>query len=193
MASQTTYTILIVDDEKSIRDALMRSLAKENYRVLTADCPAQAFEILRQSQVDLVISDHIMPDMTGLEFIKRIRVMYPGIVRVMLTGHADIDTVISAINQGEIYRLLTKPWDTFEIKMLLANAFEKLALERENRLLLATVKKQSGVLKKIEKENPGITHLEHDASGALVIDDVDMAELKDLLKRMDKEPAPYGS
>lgn len=177
------HTILIVDDEENIRNALQRALRKENYRFFQAGDPDEAFEVLRQSKVDLIVSDHMMPKMTGLDFIKRVRMQYPGIVRVMLTGHADTDMVISAINDGEIYRFLTKPWDDFELKMLLRNAFEKLELERENRLLLATVRKQSDVLLKLEKDNPGITALNKDATGALVIDDIDMDELKDLMEK----------
>ncbi|MBI5527880.1 MAG: response regulator [Deltaproteobacteria bacterium] len=178
------YTILVVDDEETIRNILKRSLEKEKYRVLTAAEPAAAFDVLRVSKVDLIISDYMMPNMTGLEFIKKVRAMYPGILRIMLTAHAAVDMIVSAINDGEIYRFLLKPWDDMDLKILLKNAFEKIELERENRLLLMTVKKQSEVLKKLEDENPGITELHKDESGALVIDDVDMAELKDLLGKM---------
>lgn len=177
------HTILVVDDEENIRHALARALHKENYRILQAGDPDEALGILRQSRVDLVISDYMMPGMTGLEFIKRIRALYPGIVRIMLTGHAETDMVIAAINEGEIYRFLIKPWDNMDLKILLRNAFEKLELERENRLLLATVKKQSDVLGKLEKESPGITALKKDATGTFIIDDIDMAELKELMEK----------
>lgn len=179
-------TILVVDDEETIRNILKRSLEREKYRVLTASEPAEAFDVLRVSRVDLVISDYMMPNMTGLEFIKKVRAMYPGIMRIMLTAHAGVDWIVSAINDGEIYRFLLKPWDDMDLKILLRNAFEKLELERENRLLLMTVKKQSEVLKKLEGEHPGITELNTDESGTLVIDDVDMTELKELLGKMQK-------
>ena len=178
------HTILIVDDEEGIRNALQRSLRKEKYRILQAGDPEEAFAVLRESRVDLIVSDHMMPKMSGLDFIKRVRLQYPGIVRIMLTGHAATDMVIDAINQGEVYRFLTKPWDDTDLRILLHNAFEKLELERENRLLLAAVKKQSDVLSKLEKEHPGITELNKDATGAFVIDDVDMGELKELMGKM---------
>jgi DNA-binding NtrC family response regulator len=121
--------------------------------------------------VDLVLSDHLMPEMTGLEFLKLVRDRHPDSVRLMLTGHADMQTAIDAINHGEIYRFLTKPWDDTEIKVTLHLAFEQLDLERENRRLLATVRRQQGLLERIEREHPALRTLVRDAAGAILIDE----------------------
>src|SRR5690349_8927459 len=121
--------ILIVDDEENVCNALRRSLRKEGYELFFANEPAKGLELLKTTPVDLVLSDHLMPNMTGLEFLKLVRDRYPNCMRMMLTGHADMQTAIAAINQGEIYRFLTKPWDDTELKVTLYLAFEQLDLE----------------------------------------------------------------
>ncbi len=169
--TQTPRSILIVDDEENVLKALRRSLRKEGYELHVASQPSEALELLRQTRVDLVLSDHLMPNMTGLEFLKIVRDRHPDTVRVMLTGHADMQTAINAINQGEIYRFLTKPWDDTELKVTLFLAFEQLDLERENRRLLATVRRQHELIKSLELEHPGIGHIVRDADGAILIDE----------------------
>lgn len=179
MNNEEVRRILVVDDEENVIKALRRSLRKEGYEIFSATGPAEALELLGRESMDLVISDHLMPDMTGLEFLKIVRVRHPDTMRLMLTGHADMQTAIDAINMGEIYRFLTKPWDDTELKVTLFLAFEQLDLERENRKLLATVRRQHDLIKNIEKEYPGIGHITRDSSGAIVIDD-DAAPLKRL-------------
>ncbi len=108
-----------------------------------------------------------MPQMTGLEFLKIVHDRYPETVRITLTGHADMQTAIDAINQGEIYRFLTKPWDDVELKVTVTLAFEKLDLERENRRLLAMVRNLSNHLVRIQ---PQLASLRRDSSGAILLD-----------------------
>jgi two-component system, probable response regulator PhcQ len=162
--------ILVVDDEENVCKALRRTLKREGYDVTAVTSPAEALELLKKERFDLVMSDHLMPNMTGLEFLKLVHDRYPDSVRIMLTGHADIETAIAAINQGEIYRFLTKPWDDAELKVTLFLAFERLDLERENRKLLATVRRQNDLIKSLEQQYPGISHIERDADGAILID-----------------------
>lgn len=162
--------ILVVDDEENVCKALRRTLKRDGYDVMTAGSPAEALDIIKTEKFDLVMSDHLMPGMTGLEFLKLVRDRMPDAMRVMLTGHADIETAIAAINQGEIYRFLTKPWDDTELKVTLHLAFERLDLERENRQLLAMVRRQRDLLSSIEAEYPGISKVERDADGAILID-----------------------
>jgi DNA-binding NtrC family response regulator len=114
-----------------------------------------------------------MPNMTRLEFLKIVRDRYPDMMRLMLTGHADMQTAIDAINQGNIYRFLTKPWDDTELKVTVFLAFEQLDLERENRQLLAMVRRQYDVMKQLEVEHPGIAHVVRDAEGYVLLDDED--------------------
>ena len=162
--------ILVVDDEVNICNALRRSLRKEGYEILVANEPAEGLKILKTEKVDLILSDHLMPNMTGLEFLTRVRDRFPDTLRILLTGHADMETAIRSINDGNVYRFLTKPWDDVELKVTLYLAFEHLDLEREHRRLLATVRRQSDLLKDLEVQFPGIGELRRDADGAILID-----------------------
>jgi DNA-binding NtrC family response regulator len=170
--SPTPRSILIVDDEENVARALCRCLRKEGYNLHVAHGPDEALKIMAKTHIDAVLSDHLMPNITGLEFLKMVRNRYPDCLRIMLTGHADMQTAIDAINHGEIYRFLTKPWDDTELKVTLFIGFEQLDLERENRRLLATVRRQADLIKSMEKEHPGIGNVTRDADGVILIDDV---------------------
>lgn len=139
----TERRILVIDDEENICKALRRSLRRENYEVLIGHEPAEGFKILKEEKIDLVISDHLMPNMTGVEFLGLVRDRHPGVMRILLTGHADMATAIRAINEGQIYRFLTKPWDDDALKAVLCVAFEQLDEEREHRRLLSEARSQS--------------------------------------------------
>lgn len=81
------------------------------YRILTAQTPREAFRLLASNNVDVIVSDQRMPEMTGTEFFHRVKDMYPETVRIILSGYTDLASVTSAINKGAIYRYFTKPWD----------------------------------------------------------------------------------
>jgi DNA-binding NtrC family response regulator len=173
-----TRTLLIVDDENNVLHALQRSLRKENYTVFTASGPEEGLEVLKQNSIDLVISDHLMPKMTGLEFLKLVHDRYPNVGRIMLTGHADMETAIKAINEGEIYRFLQKPWDDLELKVILHLAFEQMELERENRMLLAAVRRQAEFIKELEVKFPGIGTVARDSEGAILLTEDELRALE---------------
>lgn len=139
MTPNTPATILIVDDEESVRSGLARSLHCPEYRLLFASSPSEALAILAAEAVDVVISDHMMPGMTGLEFLRRVRDEYPDTSRIMLTGHPDIEIATRAIREGEIYRFLAKPCDRTELQVTVHLAVEQLELTREHRRLLEFV------------------------------------------------------
>ncbi|RMG17525.1 MAG: response regulator [Deltaproteobacteria bacterium] len=174
--AETTHTLMIVDDEDNVRSALRRTLRRERYELVFAASGDEALQKLEEQPVDLIISDHLMPGMTGLELLKSVRNLYPDIMRIILTGHADLETAISAINQGEIYRFLTKPWDDLELKVTLQLALEHLDLERENRRLLSTVRRQSEFISRLEETYPGIAEVRRDSDGAIVITEEELAE-----------------
>lgn len=169
----TKFSVLIVDDEDDVRNALGRSLRREGYELHFAASGTQALEVLQKVRVDLVVTDHRMPDMTGLELVKTIKATHPDVMRIILTGYADFDTIKAAVNEAEIYRFLTKPWDDDDLRLTIRTALERRELERENRRLLATVKRHESLLAELEREHPGITKVERDANGAIVIGDED--------------------
>lgn len=124
-------TLLLLDDEKPVLSVLTRALASKTYRILQADNVRDAFELLATHEVDVILSDQRMPGMTGLEFLKRVQKMHPGIVRMMVSGFVDQDTLLSAINSGTVFKFLCKPWDLKDLCAALEEAFEKAAASAE--------------------------------------------------------------
>ncbi|MCK4427643.1 MAG: response regulator [candidate division Zixibacteria bacterium] len=177
----TNPRILIVDDEENILSSLKRLFRKEPYQILTARSGEEGLKILDDHQVDLIISDLKMPQMNGIEFLKRAKEKNPVPLRIVLTGHADLRSIIDAIDQGEIYRFLLKPWDDEELKMTIRQALDYYHLWKENRTLVRTVKKQSQVLQQLEKEHPGISVVERDENGTIVLTGKELTKTVDEL------------
>jgi response regulator RpfG family c-di-GMP phosphodiesterase len=142
-------TVLCVDDEPHILSSLRRLLRAEGYRTLTAESGEAGVAILEREQVDLVISDMRMPEMDGAHFLERVRAMAPDTVRVLLTGYADVRSVLHAINRGEIYRYITKPWEDTELLLIVRHAVERKALEQEKRRLEALTSHQNAALREL--------------------------------------------
>ena len=121
-------TVLLVDDEESILAALERLLFLEGYTVLAAHCAEEGFELLSLNKIAVIISDFRMPGMNGAEFLGRVKELYPDTVRIMLSGHADLNSVTTAVNIGAVYKVLFKPWDDADITEKIAEAFRRYAL-----------------------------------------------------------------
>ncbi|MCK6391167.1 MAG: response regulator, partial [Azonexus sp.] len=115
--------LLIVDDEPNILNSLTRLLRREGFRILTATSPIDAFDLLAKNPVQVILSDQRMPDMSGTEFLSRVRQLYPDTVRLVLTGYTDLDSVTGAINRGAISKFLTKPWDDDLLRDEIRQAF----------------------------------------------------------------------
>ena len=104
-------TLLVVDDEKDVTVSLQRMLFLEGYNVLTANSADEGFQLLANNCISVIISDLRMPGMNGIEFLSRVKKLYPDTVRIILSGHGDLASVTDAINHGAIYQFLSKPWD----------------------------------------------------------------------------------
>ncbi|WP_439888736.1 HD domain-containing phosphohydrolase [Pseudomonas sp. MBLB4123] len=128
-------TLLLVDDEENILKSLRRLLRQEPYEILMASGGEQALQLLEQHQVDLVISDARMPGMDGASLLSEVQQRWPECLRILLTGHADIGTTIRAINQGQIFRYISKPWDDDELRMIIRQALSFQYSERERQRL----------------------------------------------------------
>jgi len=165
--------ILFVDDEQHILNALKRVVRGEKFGVLTATEPEKALDIVRNEDVDIVVSDHLMPGMDGIEFLSRVRDIKPDTLRIILTGHAQLDMAIEAINKGQVYKFMTKPWDDATLRQELRMAVRLIKLERQNLELRAEVERQAHLLENLETTYPGITDVKKDARGRIVIDDVE--------------------
>jgi response regulator RpfG family c-di-GMP phosphodiesterase len=142
-APESAVVILFVDDEPSILSALRRLFRPHGYKVLMADNGAAALALMALEPVDLVISDMRMPEMDGVQFLEQVRTRWPEVVRIMLTGYADIGSTIDAINRGEIHRYIAKPWDDQDILLSVSDGLKRQALERENRRLVELTQAQN--------------------------------------------------
>lgn len=119
----STKTILLVDDEPNVLAALSRLLALEGYRVLTAGNAFQGLEMLALHPVQVILSDQGMPQMTGTEFLGRVKELHPETVRLVLSGYYDQESVTRAVNEGSIYKFLYKPWDNEQLRRHVQDAF----------------------------------------------------------------------
>ncbi|MBV1873333.1 MAG: response regulator [Gammaproteobacteria bacterium] len=140
-------TLLCVDDESSILKSLVRLFRGENFRVLTANSSHAAFELLKKETVQLVMVDQRMPDMSGTQFLLQVKNKHPEIVRVILSGYSEASAMLEAINRGEVYRFLCKPWENDELKTTIRQCFEHHALVDDNRKLLTQLQQRNETLK----------------------------------------------
>ncbi len=139
----TKNAILCVDDEPIILKSLVRLFRKENYNIYTAENGNEALSVLEKHPIDLVISDYRMPEMSGVELLKRVKEKYPTTVRIILSGFADFNNVVSAINEGQIYRFCHKPWDNENLRVTVRQSLEYHDLLKENRILVRRIQKQN--------------------------------------------------
>ena len=142
----TGTNILFVDDEKNILGSLSRVFRKEGYGIMLAESGECGLDLLRHNSVAVVVSDQRMPGMGGVEFLKKAREASPDTVRMMLTGQADMAEITGAINEGGVYRYITKPWDDEELKHIIRAAVERYSLLAENRRLQEATMKQNAEL-----------------------------------------------
>ena len=145
------HTVLFVDDEVNILKAIQRLLRHEPINVLTASRPQEALEMLERSPAQVVVSDQRMPEMSGVDLLSAIRERHSDMVRMMLTGYTEMNIAVEAINKGEIYRLITKPWNDDELKATLRQAFDHYDLKGEIKRLNQVTREQNFKLQDMNK------------------------------------------
>jgi len=164
------YKILLVDDSPNILKALQRIFKDEGYKIFTVGSAKEALDKLSHESIDLMISDQNMPEISGIDLLKLVRIKYPKIIRMMLTGVTDFEVAKEAINKGEIYRFFNKPCDDFELLLSVKYALKHKFLEEENYLLKKALTDKEEKLKLLEAQYPGITKRELTSDGAIVIE-----------------------
>lgn len=142
-------TFLVIDDEPDILDAIARLFRRE-YHVLTAQSVQRAWELIDEHHVEVVMTDQRMPEMSGIEFLSELRESHPHIVRVLFTGYSNINDVIDAINEGHVYRYISKPWKPVELRLFVSQAFEYYRSKRERTELLEQLQEAN---EKLEEQN----------------------------------------
>lgn len=133
-------TLLLVDDEEDITAALSRLLRGDGYKILRAHSAQEGLALLEQHAVGVIVSDQRMPGMTGVEFLSRVRERYPKTIRMVLSGHADLDSVTDAINRGAVYKFLNKPWENDTLRASVQEAFRHYELVQEEERLAGEIR-----------------------------------------------------
>jgi DNA-binding NtrC family response regulator len=144
--------LLLVDDEETVRSSLRHVLEADGYTIAEAGDGSTALTLLQSQPFDVVISDQMMPGLSGVDFLKLVRVRHPQIVRIMLTGDPDPDTTVRSINESEVYRFLRKPWNNRDLRTIVHFAFEVARLQEDNRRLIELGRMQRGMRKKLESD-----------------------------------------
>jgi signal transduction histidine kinase len=145
------HTILVIDDEPDVVQSV-QDLLRLDYRVIGTTHAHEGINILQEQEVHVVMTDQRMPEMTGVEFLCRVRGEHPDAVRLLFTGYADIKAVVDAINQGNVYRYITKPWDPDELQAIIRQAVEQYDLLVERKRLVAELQKTNQNLERANAE-----------------------------------------
>lgn len=169
--------IQLVDDEPQILKSLQRVLRPHNWEIHAFDDPQVALQALTEHNYAVVVSDLRMPQLDGITYLQFAKQRQPHAIRMLLTGHGDRDSMMKAINQAEVYRFLSKPWEDYELETALRAAIDLHLLREENQRLLAQVSSQQSAidrqqqeLLRLETENPGITRVKRDEQGRVLLD-----------------------
>lgn len=144
--------ILYVDDEENNLQAFKATFRRE-FKIFLAINAHEAREILKENEIDLIVTDQRMPEETGVEFLESIIPIYPTPIRILLTGYTDIQAVIDAINKGQVYHYLTKPWEEDYLRTVINNAFEVYSLRKENERLTNALIKSNEQLEFLLRQN----------------------------------------
>lgn len=145
------HSLLIIDDEPDVIKALTRLFRRE-YNVFSSTDAEEGLEIMEKEKIQVIISDQRMPGITGVEFFSKIKVKYPDAVKLILTGYSDIEAVKDAINKGQVFRYVTKPWDPYELENIIKEAFDKSDLIAKNRELMISLQEANENLEAKVKE-----------------------------------------
>lgn len=149
--NESENNILLVDDEDNILNALKRLLRKEGYRLFSATSGIDGLAILKSNDIHLVICDQRMPDMSGIDFLAKVKDEYPQIIRVLLTGYTDIDSITESVNKGQIYKFFLKPWNDQNLKLEIRQCIEQYMLAQTNRKLQEKIMEQNRELRRINE------------------------------------------
>ncbi len=170
--------IQLVDDEPNILNALKRLLRPHGWEIHTYDNVEAALSGLLEHNYAVIISDYQMPTADGVTYLQFAKQRQPNAMRLVLSAYGNRDSMIKAINQAEVYRYLSKPWDDYEVVAAIKSAIDIYELKSENQRLLDEVTAQRRMIRareqellRLEKDNPGITRVQRDADGSVLIGD----------------------
>jgi EAL domain-containing protein (putative c-di-GMP-specific phosphodiesterase class I)/FixJ family two-component response regulator len=174
-------TLLLVDDEENILSALKRLFRRDGYRVLTATSGMQGLEVLAENSVDVILSDQRMPGMAGVDFLRHAKDLYPNTIRMTLSGYTDLQSIIDAVNEGAVYKFLTKPWEDERLRDHVALAFRQCELAEENLRLGQEVSAVNRELANANQRLERMVAVEHERRRAMQVAAGASRDMLDLL------------
>lgn len=145
------YSILCIDDEENILSAMKRLLRREGYRIFATSDASEALAMLAANPIHLVISDQRMPCTSGTEFLSIVKERHPEVIRIILTGYTDVDSITEAVNKGLIYKFLLKPWNDEDLKLDIRQALEQYELIQANKALHEKIMEQNEALRLVNE------------------------------------------
>jgi len=149
------HRILIVDDEPHILSSLKRILDSEEREILTAKDAEAGWNILQEKgEVELVLSDNKLPGMLGIDFLIKVKRLYPDTIRILITGYPDLNSAMDAINRAHIWRYILKPIEVEELKILVKQSFDYYSILKENRALLKILRQQAQWISTLKEKHP---------------------------------------
>lgn len=172
-------TLLLVDDEPNIVSALRRLLRRDQYEIRSANSGLEGLEVLAAHQVDVIVSDQRMPGMLGADFLRAAKELYPHTIRIMLSGYTELQSVTDAVNEGAIYKFLTKPWDDEQLRGHVAEAFRIKEIADDNERLnreLRTVNQQ------LASTNSKLAELVQQKQQQINLDEINLNVARELLQ-----------
>jgi DNA-binding NtrC family response regulator len=146
----TQFGVLYVDDEIHNLNSF-KAAFRRDFNIYTAQSAREGRRVLDQNEIAVIVTDQRMPGMTGIEFLESIIAIYPDTIRILLTGFSDINAVMDAINRGQVYKYLVKPWADEELRMYIQNAMEIYHLRRENRDLAIKLEQANKQLESLNR------------------------------------------
>jgi DNA-binding NtrC family response regulator len=166
----SAITVLFVDDEPAIRRAIVRALVGSAYEVLVAESAEHALVLMRARSVDVLVSDIDMPGMSGLDLLKIVRREFPATVRMLLTGAGTLPRTLEAINEGEVHRFFTKPFDLALFSATMSGLIERIARLRRDHEREAQAARRDELFRWVEATFPGTLSVARNASGEVVVE-----------------------
>src|SRR5215467_329500 len=149
----SSATILLVDDEEMVLTSIKSFFAIEtDYKLATYTSPIKALEDIEENRYDLVISDYLMPEMDGITFLAKVKEKCPLVPRILLTGYADKENAIKAINNVGLYQYIEKPWDNEDLKLIIRNGLEKTTLLQQLEEKIQEVERAQQELGRVQKD-----------------------------------------
>ncbi|MCK6489060.1 MAG: response regulator [Planctomycetes bacterium] len=171
-------TVLFVDDDAALLDGLRRALHRERFHMFTAGSAVEAMDLLEKQRVDVIVSDDHMPGVSGSDFLAQVRLLYPGVIRMMLTGKASLDSAMQAINEGHIFRYLVKPCAVEELVQAVNQGLGQKRLMDRCRQALLLIRRQSALIEHLKRTQPDLLRAAQQETTwlALTPDQVDTVE-----------------